>query len=127
MAVGFQYTPQIESESFVKNTTYSLGAYQAKTPYKDLAGDQLNEFGIHFGLSFTDKAKRSNESFRWREVSKRRLKASFTAKTSSMTSLLPVVIVGAGLGGLMTANLLNADASCCFSRTSNVRSPRAAR
>ena len=28
-----------------------------------------------------------------------------------MTSLLPVVIVGAGLGGLMTANLLSQDAT----------------
>ena len=72
MAVGFQLTPQIESEKFFKNTTYSIGAYQAKTPYAP-TGEQLDEVGITFGLSFVDRARRSNESFRWREKSKTRL------------------------------------------------------
>ena len=72
MSVGFQYTPQIESENFFKKTSFSMGAYQAKTPYT-YNNEQLEEVGMHFGISFVDRAKRSNESFRWRAKSKKRL------------------------------------------------------
>lgn len=71
MSIGFQITPELESENFFKNTTYSVGAYQAKTPYT-YNDEQLEEVGIHFGLSFVDKARRANESFRWREKTKTR-------------------------------------------------------
>lgn len=74
MSVGFQITPEVYSEKFFRKTTYSVGAYQAKTPYL-YNGTQLNEVGMHFGLSFVDKAKRSNESIRWREKSGKRINA----------------------------------------------------
>lgn len=72
LSFGFQITPEIESENFLKNTTYSFGAYTSKTPYL-YNNEQLEEVGMHFGISFVDKAKRSNESFRWRNQSKTRL------------------------------------------------------
>ena len=73
-SLGIQYTPEVYSEKFFKKTTYSVGAYQSKTPYT-YNNVQLDEVGIHFGFSFVDKARRSNESFRWREKSTERINA----------------------------------------------------
>lgn len=73
MSLGFQYTPEIQApQGFFKMVTYSVGVYQYHTPYM-YSGQQLDEFGMHFGMSFVDRAKRANESFRWMEATDKRI------------------------------------------------------
>ena len=53
--VGAEYTPDITSvESYLKRVTYRLGFDYQKTPF-EVAGQQLDDFGINFGISFPVK------------------------------------------------------------------------
>ena len=50
--VGAEYTPDITSvDSYFKRVTYRLGFDFQKTPF-EVAGRQLDDFGINFGASF---------------------------------------------------------------------------
>ncbi|MBW3545013.1 MAG: hypothetical protein KY428_05320, partial [Bacteroidetes bacterium] len=64
LSVGGEWTPNYVSRTYYNRMTYRTGVQLEKTPFL-INGEEINEFGINFGISFPVGASGVHTGFSW--------------------------------------------------------------